>query len=397
MKIRNVRVTPLRFVYPDGQGFDFAGGRCTGRLTCLIRIACDTGEEGLGSVYSHPRLVREVVEGQLRDFLVGEDPREVEALWARMYSVTRWYGRKGAAMSALGGVDMALWDLRGKAAGKPLYQLLGAVRDWVPAYASGLLWKDDPRELGDEARRHLANGFRAMKTRLGRNYQYDSEALRVFREVLTGKARLHVDGNGRYSLEQARRMIPEFKKADIFWLEEPFMPEDVDNYLALKPDLNGIPMAAGENEFGVQGFRELIDRGMVDIVQPDCCRVGGITESRRVGEMAAKAGLRVAPHTWSDAVALAGNMHVVASLKNGVCVEVDQTGNPFIDELLAEKLKVVDGEIALPQGPGLGIALNEDVVERYAIPAGEAVPAGNYSDMVFGRENYAPAGPYNQG
>lgn len=394
MKIRDVRVTALRFVYPEDQAFDFAGGRCTGRLTCLVRVYCDTGEVGLGSVYSHPDLVRTVIEGQLRDFLVGEDPCEVETLWKRMYGLTRWYGRKGAAMSALGGVDMALWDLRGKREGKPVYQLLGAQRDTIPAYASGLLWKPDPRELGEEAKRHLANGFRAMKTRLGRNYDYDSEALRVFREVLTGKARLHVDGNGRYSLEQARRMLPEFQATDIFWLEEPFMPEDVDNYLALKPELGAIPMAAGENEFGLQGFRELIDRGMVDIVQPDCCRVGGISESRRVGEMAAKAGLRVAPHTWSDAVTLVGNMHIVASLPNAICVEVDQTGNPFIDDLLTEKLVVSDGAIQLPQGPGLGIKLDEDVVERYAIPAGEPVPEGNYSDMVFGRADYAPAGPY---
>jgi len=394
MKIRDVRVTALRFVYPEDHAFDFGGGRCTGRLTCLVRVYCDTGEVGLGSVYSHPDLVRTVIEGQLRDFLVGEDPCEVETLWQRMYGVTRWYGRKGAAMSALGGVDMALWDLRGKREGKPVYQLLGAQRDVVPAYASGLLWKDDPKELGEEAERHLAKGFRAMKTRLGRNYEYDSEALRVFREVLTGKARLHVDGNGRYSLEQARRMLPEFRQTDIFWLEEPFMPEDVDNYLALKPELGAIPMAAGENEFGLQGFRELIDRGMVDIVQPDCCRLGGISESRRVGEIAAQAGLRVAPHTWSDAVTLAGNMHVVASLWNAICVEVDQTGNPFIDDLLREKLVVTDGAIALPQGPGLGIELDEDVVERYTVPAGEPVPAGNYSDMVFGRADYAPAGPY---
>lgn len=396
MKIRNVRVTALRFVYPEEQAFHFAGGRCTGRLTCLVRIECDTGDVGLGSVYSHPDLVRAIIEDQLSDFLIGEDPREVEKLWQRMYGVTRWYGRKGAAVSALGGIDMALWDLRGKAEGKPLYQMLGAQRDSVRAYASGLLWKDDPRDLGEEAERHLANGFRAMKTRLGRNYEYDSEALRIFRKVLSGKARLHVDGNGRYSLEQARRMIPQFEETNIFWLEEPFLPEDVDNYLALKPALGAIPLAAGENEFGLQGFRELIDRGMVHIVQPDCCRAGGISESRRIGALAVQAGLQVAPHTWSDAVALVGNMHIVASLPNAICVEVDQTGNPFIDELLADQLVVVDGEVAMPQGPGLGIELDEDVVERYTLPPGGPVPEGNYSDMVFGRRHHSPAGPYEE-
>ena len=394
MRIRDVEVVTLCFTYPPKKAFQFAGGLCTGRVTCLVKVHTDTGAVGLGSVYSHPNLVRTVVEGQLRDFLVGKDPTNVERLWDRMYSLTRWYGRKGAAMSALGGVDMALWDLRGKAEGKPVYQLLGAKRDRVKAYASALLWKDDPAELGEEARRHVANGYRAVKTRLGRNYEYDSAGVRILRKAVGPDVRIQVDGNARYSLDQARRMLPEFREAGVFWLEEPFMPEDVDNYLALRPDLDGIPLAAGENDFGLQGFRELIDRKMVDIVQPDCCRAGGITECRRVGALAEKSGLRVAPHTWSDAVAMVGNMHVVASLSNSITVEMDQTGNPFIDDLLAAKLHVEEGEIAMPQSPGLGIELNDDVVERHTLPPGSPVPAGNYSDMVFGRDHYAPASPY---
>ena len=394
MRIRDVEVVALCFTYPPEQAFQFAGGLCTGRLSCLIKVHTDDGSVGLGSVYSHPDVARTVVEEQLLDFLVGEDPTNVERLWDRMYSITRWYGRKGAAMSALGGVDMALWDLRGKAAGKPVYQLLGAKRDRVKAYASALLWKDDPAELGEEARRHVANGYRAVKTRLGRNYEYDSAGIRILREAVGPDVRIQVDGNARYSLDQVRRMLPEFREADVFWLEEPFTPEDVDNYLALRPDLNGIPLAAGENDFGLQGFRELIDRNMVDIVQPDCCRAGGITECRRVGVLAEKEGLRVAPHTWSDAVAMVSNMHVVASLSNGITVEMDQTGNPFIDDLLAAKLHVEEGEIAMPQSPGLGIELNDDVVERYTLPPGSPVPAGNYSDMIFGRDHYAPASPY---
>ena len=394
MKIRSVEVIALCFTYPPEQAFRFAGGLCAGRLTCLVKVRTDTGAIGLGSVYSHPDLVRTVVEGQLRDFLIGEDPTHIERLWDRMYSVTRWYGRKGAAMSALGGIDMALWDLRGKAAGKPVYQLLGAKRDRVGAYASALLWKDDPAELGEEAKRHVVNGFRAVKTRLGRNYDYDSAGIKILREAVGPDVRIQVDGNARYSLEQARRMLPEFRDSGVFWLEEPFTPEDVDNYLALQPDLDGIPLAAGENDFGLQGFRELIDRKMVDIVQPDCCRAGGITECRRIGVLAEKAGVRVAPHTWSDAVAMVGNMHVVASLSNSITVEMDQTGNPFIDDLLVERLRIEEGQIAMPQVPGLGIELNDDVVERYTLPAGTPIPPGNYSDMVFGRQCYAPAGPY---
>ncbi len=394
MRIRDITATTLRFEYPSDREFDFAGGRCNARVSTLVRVFTDSDHVGLGSVYSHPDIVRMIVEDQLCPMLVGEDPADIERLWRRCYSVTRWYGRKGAAVSALGGIDMALWDLRGKAAGLPVYQLLGAKRHRVPAYASGLLWKRDVAELREEASRHLGRGFRGMKMRLGRNYAYDSAALRVVRETIGMENRLLIDGNARYPLDQVKRLAPEFQAANIFWLEEPFLPEDPDGFRQLRPHLGAIPLAAGENEFGLQGFRELIDGRVVDIVQPDACRCGGITESLRVAGLAAKHGLRVAPHTWSDAVALTANMHVLASLDNGVTVEVDQTGNPFIEELLTVKPRVEDGEIAMPQGPGLGIALDESTVERYSLPKGERIPDGNYSDMVFGLRFHAPAAPY---
>jgi len=396
MRIRDVEAVNLRFAYPAGAEFQFASGTCNARVTSLIRIHTDTGAVGLGSVYSHPDLVRLIVEGQLRELLIGEDPLDVERLWARCYGITRWYGRKGAAMSALGGIDMALWDLRGKAAGLPLYRLLGgAPRASVPVYASALLWKPDTALLGEEARRHAARGFRAMKMRLGRNYAYDSAALRVVREAIGPERRLMIEGNARYPLEQALRLVPEFRAAGIFWLEEPFLPENPDGFRRLRAQLaGGIPLAAGENEFGLQGFSELMDgEPVVDIVQPDACRCGGVTESMRVAERAGRQGLRVAPHTWSDAVALVANMHVVAaSQPHAITVEMDQTGNPFIEQLLKENLRLVDGELALPQGPGLSIELDEAVVERYTMPG--AVPEGNYSDMMFGRGQYVPAGAY---
>ena len=394
MKISDIEVINLRFAYPEENGFQYAGGYCTGRLTSLVRVTTDSGVVGIGSVYSHPEMVRTVVEGQLRELLLGRDPLETESIWEQCYKVTRWYGRKGVAMSALGGIDTALWDIRGKAAGKPLYQLLGAQRHSVGVYASGLLWKDDVSELREEVALYIKNGFRGAKTRLGRDYDYDHAAVRVLREALGPDRRLMIDGNGRYSLAQAERLLPEFQKADIYWLEEPFVPEAVDDYLALRPSLGKIPLAAGENDFGVQGFRELMDRKMVDIVQPDCCRAGGVTECHRIGLMASEKGLKVATHTWSDAVALVSNMHLIASLPTGVTVEMDQTGNPFIDDLLVDKLQVVDGELQLPQRPGLGIELNEEVVDRYTIPANEPIPEGNYADMVFGRDYYGPAGPY---
>jgi L-alanine-DL-glutamate epimerase-like enolase superfamily enzyme len=181
----------------------------------------------------------------------------------------------------------------------------------------------------------------------------------------------------------------------VFWFEEPFLPEDLDRYSAFRAQA-GVPLAAGENEFGVQGFRELISRGLVDIVQPDCSRSGGITECLRIGLLAQEHGLRVATHTWSDAVALVANLHLVASLANGLMVEIDQTGNDLIDDLLAEPLRLVDGELSVPDAPGLGIELNPEILDRYTVPKGAPVADGNYSDMAFGRAYYNPARSYGE-
>jgi L-alanine-DL-glutamate epimerase-like enolase superfamily enzyme len=193
-----------------------------------------------------------------------------------------------------------------------------------------------------------------------------------------------VDGSMRYTPQTALRLARELEALDAFWFEEPFPPEEVDHFVALRPQVN-VPLAAGENEFGLQGFEELIRPAAVDIVQPDCSRSGGITECYRIGMAAQKRGLQVATHTWSDAVAVMANMHLIATLPNGITVEVDRTGNPFIDQLLTEPLVLRDGEIPMPAGPGLGIALDEDLVAAYTLPPGAPIPDGNYADMVFGR------------
>src|SRR5437868_2395180 len=193
MKIDHIEVINLCFDYPVARRFAYAGGTCTGRLTSLILVHTDSGHVGIGSAYSHPGLVTLIVKGQLEPLLRGQDPREVEFLWDRMYAVTRWYGRKGAAISALGGLDTAFWDLRGKALGQPVWSLLGGERTTCPAYASALLWKPNVEALAEEASRHLSRGFRRMKMRLGRSEEYDTAAVRAVRRVLGQDNDLMVD------------------------------------------------------------------------------------------------------------------------------------------------------------------------------------------------------------
>ncbi len=394
MKIDRIEAINLRFEYPGGYGFQGAGGVCTARLTTLVLVHTDSGQVGIGSTYSNPALVYLIVRDQLDPLLRGEDPARVEALWERMYALTRWYGRKGAALSAIGGVDMALWDLRGKAQGRPVWALLGGERPSCPAYASGLLW-NELEDLAAEAARHLEQGFRRVKMRLGRSEEYDREAVRAVHRAIGPENDLLADASMRYHPDLARRMGKFLGEQRVFWYEEPFAPEDIEAYSALRGTVP-VPIAAGENEFGLQGFGELIRAGAVDIAQPDASRCGGISEVLRVARLAQERGLRVAPHTWSDAVAVVANAQVVASLPNGITVEIDRTGNPFIEELLVEPLRVRDGQMQLSRAPGLGIELDWKAVERLRLPDPLSIPEGSYSDMNFGRAYFSSPIPYEE-
>ena len=393
MRIEDVEVVNLRFEYPKGNCFAYAGGKVTARVTSLVLIHTDSGETGIGAAYSHPDLVRAIIEGNLRAHLIGADPLDIDGIWDKLYGLTRWYGRKGAAVTAIGGIDIALWDLKGKAAKTPLWRLLGGSKGRALAYASGLFWHDDVGIIEREAARHRERGFHRVKMRLGRSWDYDTEA---FKAALRGVGRdglVHVDGSHRYDDDTAVRFGELLAEAGAAWFEEPFPPEDIDRYVSLRRRLR-VPLAAGENEFGVQGFRELLRAGAIDIVQADACRTGGISEVLRIAKMAAEAALRVAPHTWSDAVALTANAHIVASLPHGLTVEVDQTGNPFIEELLAEPLRIEGGYLQLSDAPGLGIELNPAALAKLTVPRGVPVADGNYSDLSFGAEYYAVPPPY---
>jgi D-galactarolactone cycloisomerase len=382
MKIAKVEVVNLYYRYPDDQVHRCAEGHMGARLTTLVFIELDSGLVGVGSVYSHPGVVRLIIEGHLAPYLVGEDPSYIARLWDGMYSLTRWYGRKGAAMSAIGAIDTALWDIRGKLEGAPVHKLLGAKSAAVNAYASGLLWQDDLSLLADEATRHVDDGFELMKMRLGRDSTYDRGAVLTLERTIKGRARLAVDGTHRYSVAEAEELGAFLADHDVAWFEEPFPPEDIDSYAMLR-SLVKVPVSAGENEFGVQGFRELFRVGAVDIAQPDVSRAGGISECMRIGALAKDFGIEVISHTWSDAVALVANAHVIAALENGIAVEVDRTGCPFMDEILTEPPDIRSGKLHLSERPGLGIEVDPVLLRKFTLPRGQPIPAGNYADLVF--------------
>jgi D-galactarolactone cycloisomerase len=384
MRIEDIEVVNLIYVYPEGGGYVYSGGQCTHRATTLVRVRTDSRVEGIGACYTHPDMARIVIEQFLKPRLIGEDLTDIDLLWDRMYRSTRWFGRKGAALSALGALDIAFWDLRGRAAGKPVAELLGAGDvKLVPAYASGLCWEDDLSKLEGWARRYWDQGFRRMKMRLRRDPDYDMAAVEALLRVVGKRGDLMCDGSMAFPLDEAIETGKFLATKNIFWFEEPFAPEDIDSFVKLRGLRLGVRIATGENEFGHQGFRELIRAGAIDIAQVDASRAGGISEVMRVGRMAAEYGVAVAPHTWSDAVAVIANAHAVASLPNALTVEVDQSVNPFIEELTVEPLRIADGMLTLPKGPGLGIEVAWDRMKPYILAPGASIPAGNYSDMIF--------------
>ena len=244
MKIEHVEVINLDFTYPDGKGFAYAGGVATGRLSSLVRVTATGGMVGIGTAYSHPDLVRSIVEGHLAPLLLGRDPREVEDLWTFMHRQTRWYGRKGVAVSTVGALETAFWDLRGKALARSVADLLGAERTSVPVYASALLWHETLESLAAEASRHIEKGFRRLKMRLGKSEDEDIEMVRAVRRAVGPKIDVIVDASMRYTVEIAERIGRVLAEERVFWFEEPFEPEDIDSYLALRGRVD-LPVAAG--------------------------------------------------------------------------------------------------------------------------------------------------------
>lgn len=390
-KVTEIDCIHLRFEMPPDRTFSTPGGPVHGRLTTLIRLRTDDGRTGIGSAYAHPALVQAAVD-HLAPFVLGYDPRDTERHWNRLHGISRWYGRKGAAVTAIGGIDTALWDLRGQIEGQPVWRLLGGASGRVPAYASGMLYSS-PEAVIAGCERAVARGFTRVKIRTGWNWEYDTAVVAAARATIGPDRDLMVDGTWRFDLPAALAFAAVLEQHRAFWFEEPLASDDLDEFVTLR-NATTVPIAIGENEMALHGFREWIRAGAVDIVQADASRAGGITEVHKIATEAATAGMRFAPHSWCDAVAVVANAHAVAASPNGITVEIDQTGNRFIEELLGGPLQVVDGHIDLGERPGLGISLDEAVVADMRLADPFHIPDGNYCDVVYGRGQTRYIGAY---
>jgi L-rhamnonate dehydratase len=370
LKITNVEGIilrlPVRQAVADGTQDDL-----------LIRVETDEGITGYGEVDTSPEVGKAVIDAEmshgtcygLREILVGRDPFDIEQIWELMYRKTNYYGRLGVVMHAMSGVDMALWDIMGKALGKPVHKLLGgSYCSDVRAYAS-LLMPENPEDVRAAVRRYVAEGFTAVKLGygpLGQDVRKDVELAAAAKEAAGPDVEVMIDIGHGYSLKEAMQAAREFEDLGIFWMEEPLPPEDFDGYRNLCASTS-LRIAAGEQDAGRWTFRRLIWEAGLDVLQPDISRVGGLTEAKRIAYMAHEANRLCVPHAFRTGVLVAACLHLIAAIPNSAFLEFSVTESALRRELLVAAFKVVKGRVAVPTQPGLGIEINPDTVKAYSL------------------------------
>jgi D-galactarolactone cycloisomerase len=372
MKITDVQTIRLRAPIPtDGQVFSRSGVRST-RSTTLVRVDTDEGISGIGSASGNGELIEVIVAKVLKPLLIGMDPTEIDKIWDKVYlrGGHKEFGTRGIGVVALSGVDIALWDILGKAHGVPLYQLLGGrCRDKVAVYATAL-YPEEPSRVARRARVFAEQGFHGVKIKVGFDLDQDIRIVRAVREELGKDFIVMTDANQGYSVDVALKAADAFADCGVYWLEEPLFVEDIAGHAILR-EKGKTPIAVGENLHMCYAFENFIMRGAVDFIQPDVARAGGITEIRKITALAARHKVPVSFHTWGDGVALAASVHLSAALKDCIVMELDYTYNPLREELLREPFKVQNGFLVPPEKPGLGIELNPNALERFSFSGSE--------------------------
>jgi len=372
-------VTPMH-VFPDyalvlGEGFVGLRGGPVGAV--LVRVLTNDGLEGIGSVGVGNGGAAYIIEHCLTPIILGASPFDVELLWEKMFRSSINYGRKGILVEAISAIDIALWDLMGKAVGQPVYNLLGGkTRDRIRVYASRLYARNDLERLAREAATFRAKGFTALKQRFGfgpadglEGMRKNLALIRTVREAVGPDVDLMADAYMGWDVTYSIRMIRMLEEAglNLHWVEEPVVPDDIDGYARIRRSVS-TPISGGEHEFTRFGFRDLIRREAVDILQPDVNRAGGITEARRIWAMASAEGLRVIPHAGQS-----HNFHLVMAHLNSPMAEYFPStaeGAPLDDdtlfwELFAGEPVASDGYVTLSGKPGLGLELNQDRVREW--------------------------------
>ena len=373
MKIKSVKGFPLEYPEPHQQG--------TLRYVTLARVETDDGIVGWGECISQipPEAglaTKTIIERGFAPLLEGEDPRDVERLWRKMQDRIWWIGPEGIAAFAVSAVDMALYDVKGKALGLPVAKLIGGqLHDKVPAMASVIFDMEDIDATEKEFAWMCEQGYQIVKggwgmhpgALFGDNRDRDLELARRLREVVGAERELVVDTPGVWGLwdvPTAIRRFHDLQEYRFLWIEQPLLPSDYDGHARLRKAVS-TPIGTGEDEWNLEGYKRLIEIGGVDVVQFDPGRCQGITGVREAIKLVEAANLKFSMHTWSSALNTAASVHLMATSNNGVCKDFKPHESPMQHELVSDPWEQHDGFIEVRDKPGLGVDVREEIVEKY--------------------------------
>lgn len=373
MKITDISTFVLEA--PLSETFIWAFDQASKRTSCVVRIGTDNGLVGWGECFGPAAPLAGIVD-YLADRLTGEDPLATDRIWAQLYNGTRDQGRKGLVLSAISGIDIALWDIRGKFWNAPIHQLMGGpLRTSVRAYATGtyrLEGHTGTDYILDEVAGYAKQGFSGVKLKIGFGVPEDVALVRATRARLGDGIALMLDANHGYDRVEAIALGNAVADCGIEWLEEPVVPEDLQAYAEVRLR-QPIPVSGGETEFTRWGFREVLAANAMDILQPDLCAAGGLSECKKIADMANAHGIRCIPHVWGTAIGMAAALQLLAVIPhnplrhtpNEPWLEFDRSEHPFREAISHTRFEWLDGRVNIPQGPGLGIEIDENSLVRF--------------------------------
>ncbi len=371
MKITDVEPIVLRLAQVDATRADGT------QDAFLVRIHTDEGITGVGEADTAPLIAKTIIEMPsshslargLREVLVGEDPLQIDRLWQRMFHASDHYGRRGAALHVISAIDIALWDIAGKVAGRPVCELLGGRRlDEIPVYASEVM-PETPDEVRRIAERAVEAGYTALKLGwgpLGRDLVLDEELVRAARTTLGPDRHLMIDGGRIYTVPRALELLRRVEEHRLYWFEEALQPDDLDGYRRLT-DRADVRIAAGEADETAAPFRALVEHAHIDVVQPDMARCGGFTVARQIALLERTSAVEIVPHCFSTSILIAASLQFVATLDRPTLSEYSVADSPLVNGILQQPFVLDGGRLAVPAGPGLGVELDLDAIARFRV------------------------------
>ena len=387
MKIESIKSYVLQYDLAEELGYSQQYYKK--RSAHLVCVRTDNGIEGWGECFGPGNIAlanKFIIENVISPMILGENPLKRELIWNKIYNLLRDHGQKGMPIQALSGIDIALWDIFGKIAKLPLYELIGGkVNEKIPVYGYGMMLQNKDLSLlrnlfKDEAKKIVDMNFTATKMKIGLGFDKDLELVNSVREAVGKDFRLMVDANHAYNTPDAFKVGKGLEELNVYWFEEPVAPEDIHGYQELKSKLN-INIAGGEAEFTRWGWNNLIKNNCFDIAQPEVCALGGISEYLKVLNLAHTNFIPVVNHVWGSAISVAVNLHLLTAMPDipgGLypsksMLEFDTTHNSFLTELTNEKfsifeqVKLNDGYASAPEGYGIGLTPKIEILEKFKI------------------------------